>query len=403
MASNPSPGLRQIIGALALCACAVSAMGQGGSRSELEAERKALAARIAATQGLLEDARSDQQRTNRELAILKEELALRQQLLSNLERERKAAERRLDSRKSSVQQYDAQLEALKAEYASMIRVAGRLEKQDALWGLVLDAESAMQAFRRLMMIEEYGRTRKEQASRITATATALRDELDALRRERAELVTVESDLRSERDAARQGARRQEALLANLRKEERSLKDQLAAEEARRAELGKAIDRIIAEAARASRGEAGFAATPEGKVIGAEFQANKGKLPWPVAEGVIVGRFGTHNHPSLPGIKVERRGIDIATSPDSEVSAVFSGRVSNVFGIPGSGMVVMVDHGSHRTVYANLARVDVADGQVLMTGQTIGTTLDLGNGHRAHFEVWDSKGSKPLNPETWIAQ
>ena len=67
------------------------------------------------------------------------------------------------------------------------------------------------------------------------------------------------------------------------------------------------------------------------------------------------------------------------------------------------MAVMVDHGSHRTVYANLSQVSVSDGQDIRTGQRIGTVLDLGTGHRAHFEVWDAGGSAPLNPELWIAR
>ena len=389
--------------ALVLCCCALQAAAQENSQAELEAEKAAITARIAATQALLKSARDDQQRTTGELAILKEELALRQQLLSNLERERRRAEQRLDARKSSVEEADEQLRALKEEYAGMIRLAARLESQDALWSLLLDAEGAVQVLRRLLLIEEYGRSRRAQADMIAASTASLRGELDSLRRERASLVDVEGELRSERDAARQGARRQEVLLSELRSQERELKDQLAREEARRAELGKAIDRIIAEARRASSGEAGFAATPEGQVIGAEFKANKGKLPWPVSEGVVVGRFGTHNHPTLPGIKIERRGVDIATGEGAAVSAVFSGRVSNVISIPGGGMVVMVDHGSHRTVYANLAQVLVSDGQDVITGQRLGSVLDLGNGHRAHFEVWDASGSTPLNPESWIAR
>ena len=58
------------------------------------------------------------------------------------------------------------------------------------------------------------------------------------------------------------------------------------------------------------------------------------------------------------------------------------------------MVVMVDHGSHRSVYANLGSVDVAQGDDLRTGQTIGTVIDLGEGPRAHLEIWNAKGSAP---------
>lgn len=386
-----------------LVASGFAASAQTGDKAALEAEREAIAARIAATQKLLHESQDDQKKTTRQLAILEEELALRQQLLSNLQSERRETERRLAARQSSVSKADAQVQALKDEYAEMIRVAARLQGQNALWGLLLDAETTTQVFQRLLLIEEYGRLRKSQAELISTSTLALREEMDGLRREKAALVSLEVESREQRDAARKGALRQENILSDLRSKERQLKDQLAKEEARRAELGKAIDRILAAARRNSNEGEGFAATPEGKIIGAEFKANRGKLPWPVAEGVIVGRFGTHNHPSIPGIQIERRGIDIATSSDAAVTAVFSGRVSNVITIPGGGMVVMVDHGSHRTVYANLSRVDVQDGEDVITGQPVGTVLDQGNGHRAHFEIWDAAGSAPLNPELWIAR
>ena len=378
-------------------------MAQSGNRAELEAERKAISDRIAATQSLLQTTRDDKAKSTQEWAVLKEQLSLRQQLLSNLRAERRAAERRLSQRESGVRNADGQLADLKAEYAEMIRLAARLGGQDQWWQVVLDAEGTTQAFRRLMLIEEYSRLRRAQAERISSSAQALRNEMEALERERNGLVEVEADLRAERDAARTSARQMESLVADFQSREQELRNQLAKEEARRAELGRAIERILEAARRAADNTTGFAATPEGQIIAAEFTANKGRLPWPVSEGVLVGRFGTHPHPSLPGIQIERRGIDIATSGGSTVSAIFSGRVSNVISIPGGGLVVMVDHGSHRSVYANLGSVAVEAGDDLRTGQKVGTVIDLGDGPRAHLEIWDAKGSSPLDPAKWIAK
>ena len=378
-------------------------MAQSGNRAELEAERKAISDRIAATQSLLQTTRDDKAKSTQEWAVLKEQLSLRQQLLSNLRAERRAAERRFSQRESGVRNADGQLADLKAEYAEMIRLAARLGGQDQWWQVVLDAEGTTQAFRRLMLIEEYSRLRRAQAERISSSAQALRNEMEALERERNGLVEVEADLRAERDAARTSARQMESLVADFQSREQELRNQLAKEEARRAELGRAIERILEAARRAADNTTGFAATPEGQIIAAEFTANKGRLPWPVSEGVLVGRFGTHPHPSLPGIQIERRGIDIATSGGSTVSAIFSGRVSNVISIPGGGLVVMVDHGSHRSVYANLGSVAVEAGDDLRTGQKVGTVIDLGDGPRAHLEIWDAKGSSPLDPAKWIAK
>lgn len=377
--------------------------GQQGDRDQLEAEREAISARIAATQSLLKATRDDKAKSTQEWAVLKEQLSLRQQLLSNLRAERRAAERRLAQRETGVQSADGQLAELKEEYAEMIRIADRIGGQDQWWQVVLDAEGTTQAFRRLMLIGEYRRQRHEQAARIEASAQALRTEMSALERERNDLVDVEADLRAERDAARSAARRMESLVSDFQSREQELRNQLAKEEARRAELGKAIARILEAARREADNTTGFAATPEGQIIAAEFKANRGRLPWPVAEGVLVGRFGTHPHPSLPGIQIERRGIDIATSGGSKVYAIFSGRVSNVISIPGGGLVVMVDHGSHRSVYANLGTVTVEAGDDLQTGQPVGTVIDLGDGPRAHLEIWDAKGSSPLDPAQWIAR
>ncbi len=53
-------------------------------------------------------------------------------------------------------------------------------------------------------------------------------------------------------------------------------------------------------------------TPEAKELNADFEKNKGKLPWPVEKGVITSRFGKQPHPVLPGIVIENNGIDITT-------------------------------------------------------------------------------------------
>ena len=260
------------------CALAIgaSSRAQAGDRERLESERAAISERIAATQSLLDATREDKDRSTQEWAVLKEQVDLRQQLLANLQAERRAAERALDRRKAGVREADDQVEALKEEYAEMIRIAARFGGRDDWWQVVLDAEGMTQAFRRWLLVEEYARNRKAQAERIHDSAESLRQEMTSLDRERQTLVDVERDLQDQRDKAKRAARRMESMVADFQSRERDLRDQLAVEEGRRAELGKAIERIMAEARRATeRSSTGFAATPEGQVIGAEFTANKG--------------------------------------------------------------------------------------------------------------------------------
>ena len=135
-----------------------------------------------------------------------------------------------------MQTADVQLESIKEEYAEMVRIAAKQGGQDQWWHAVLDAEGTTQAFRRLLLIEEYRQTREKQAARIVQSASALRLEMAALETERESLVEVEKDLRSERDAAKNSARQIASLVSDFQTRERELKDQLAVEEARRAEL-----------------------------------------------------------------------------------------------------------------------------------------------------------------------
>ena len=58
------------------------------------------------------------------------------------------------------------------------------------------------------------------------------------------------------------------------------------------------------------GKLEFTLTPEAKELNADFEKNKGKLPWPVEKGIITSGFGKQAHPVLRGIMIENNGLDI---------------------------------------------------------------------------------------------
>ncbi|MDV7389940.1 hypothetical protein RZS08_01250, partial [Arthrospira platensis SPKY1] len=91
------------------------------------------------------------------------------------------------------------------------------------------------------------------------------------------------------------------------------------QEKQRRDLDAAIRKAIeaelkpkAGAAAAKGGKLDITLTPEARELNADFEKNKGKLPWPVEKGVITSGFGKQNHPVLPGIVTENNGIDITT-------------------------------------------------------------------------------------------
>lgn len=150
------------------------------------------------------------------------------------------------------------------------------------------------------------------------------------------------------------------------------------------------------------GESGVA-TSGAIASGGDFDAAKGKLPFPVSGSyTIVKRFGTQQHPTLPHVTINSSGIDLATSAGAPVRCVFDGEVSAVFRPDGYNNVVVIRHGRYMTVYANLGSISVSTGQKVKAGQTIGTVYsDPANDNRSilHFEIRNQRAKE--NPENWL--
>ncbi len=135
----------------------------------------------------------------------------------------------------------------------------------------------------------------------------------------------------------------------------------------------------------------------------DFAAAKGQLPRPV-EGSwkVVIPFGVNPLPELPSVKYDNPGIDVQVAPGASAKAVFPGVVSGVYQNKGYGTVVLVNHGSYYTVYANLSSSSVRSGDHVKQGQNIGKVFtDKHDKNRTvfHFEIWH--GRDKLNPSQWI--
>lgn len=135
-------------------------------------------------------------------------------------------------------------------------------------------------------------------------------------------------------------------------------------------------------------------------LSADFSNNRGKLPWPVSRGSIVGHFGPGKHPTL-GIEVYNDGIDIATNKGANALAVFDGEVTQVISIPGGNRTVLLRHGTYFTVYNNLSFVSVKKGDQVKRGQEIGRIFtDEIQGTILNFQI--RSGSVKQNPEMWLS-
>lgn len=142
---------------------------------------------------------------------------------------------------------------------------------------------------------------------------------------------------------------------------------------------------------------GLKEAPATKALNSQFEANKGKLPWPVSKGLVTDHFGTHPHPVLKGVIVQNNGVDIQAESGATVKCLFNGTVSTVTKIPGYDYMVMVRHGLYFTVYSKLVSVNVKKGDEVTTGQALGRLAN--EEPELHLEIWQDKNK--LNPEVWI--
>lgn len=134
-----------------------------------------------------------------------------------------------------------------------------------------------------------------------------------------------------------------------------------------------------------------------------FAAMRGSLPRPVSGAFrVTSQFGRHSLPELPDVMYDNPGIDAETSAGASAQAVYSGKVSGVYVIPGFSTVIIINHGNYYTVYGNISSPAVKVGDVVKQGQTLGRLApdEEDSTHSSiHFEVW--KNRDKLNPLDWI--
>ena len=177
------------------------------------------------------------------------------------------------------------------------------------------------------------------------------------------------------------------------------------------EIKKAIDKAInkeiaAQRAKEKKKPKTVAETKETSLNNKGFEANKGRLPWPVSKGEITKGYGKQPHPIHPGVYTYNNGVDITTVKGATVRAVYSGVVSSVIVIPGAGKAVIIAHGNYRTIYSNLQETYVQQGDKVIAKQEIGALLVGQNGtvSDVHFEIRKITNDgqiQNLNPTYWL--
>jgi murein DD-endopeptidase MepM/ murein hydrolase activator NlpD len=109
-------------------------------------------------------------------------------------------------------------------------------------------------------------------------------------------------------------------------------------------------------------------------------------------GQTMARFADHRIYFYKGQRVDDKmhlGVDLASLTNAPVLASNSGKVLFADGLGIYGLAVVIDHGQGlASVYGHLSKIEVAPGQDVKKGETIGLTGDTGlaGGDHLHFSV-----------------
>jgi septal ring factor EnvC (AmiA/AmiB activator) len=146
--------------------------------------------------------------------------------------------------------------------------------------------------------------------------------------------------------------------------------------------------------------AGLLAKPRSEVFEATvaFSSLHGELPVPV-EGALALGFGEHLHPRFR-TKTLQSGLLISAESGAPVAAVADGKVAFADYYQSYGAMVILDHGAGWfTLYTHLLGLQVAKGQVLRAGETLGAVGDTVDGPRLGFEIRHQ--AQPQDPQKWL--
>ena len=400
---------RQVLFVLfGLTILAQTANAQDQRQQNLENQRKLLQEEIKQINKLLFSNEKQKKSVLTEFEDLSLKIDVRGRLIRVTNEQANRLTQKIGVNQRIIGQQRKDLENLKKDYSEMIRKSYQSDSGQSRMMFLFSSESFLQAYKRSQYLNQYTSFRKKQGELIvekTKTLQQLNTDLLAQKLKKEELVkenkTAQHQYKNEQSS-------QQQLIKALKKKERSFVFQIKKKQKKAAAINKEIQRLIREAIAASNKAAGknlnakvFTLTPEDQLISDNIIANKGKLPWPVEQGVVVQKFGKQPHPVVKTTMIQSNGVTIATPQSSEARAVFEGKVMSIIGFKGSNPTVLIQHGNYITTYSNLSEVYVIKGQKVKAKEKIGKVFTNPETGKTKLKFSVFKNSSPTNPKSWI--
>lgn len=392
------------------------------NKQQLKEQKNIVEKEISFTVNLLEKTKANKKNSLKYLKVLDSKINNEDKLLkimnmevNLLKKQIVIAQKKINFSVSEIKRIEEDIIKLKDEYASMLYSLqkNRSSKNNLIF--IVSSSTFNQAYKRVLYLKQYSQSRIKHFTKINITQDSLAAENANLA---IQIIKLEADKKLSVDLINSKKVKiddftktkieKNLLVSNLSKSETMFKSKIKQQQLRAKELDDKIKEIIKEEIRLARekaekinGDNKFSLTPEALILSNEFSSNKGKLPWPLDQGIIVTKYGSQKHNVFKGVETFNNGINIATKKGVVVRSVFKGAISRIFFIKGEGKAVLINHGEYFSVYSGLAEVNVKIGDKIFSKEVIGkmSNDDLLSDAELHFEIW--KGYDKQDPSLWL--
>ena len=383
---------------LVLCSLLFVPIYAADSVKDLQKQQKKLQQEIETTNKMLKQTKRDESATLNKLQLIGENIKTQRQLIRTLDSEITALDREMTSLSNTRDSLQGVLEQYKLDYAEMVRRSHYARMQQSPLLFLLSSDSFQQLARRARYLQEFAHYRQQQVARIENTQAEIDIQNNTLQEHKSDKQATLATRKREQENLKRDERKQQTMLNQLKSKEKDLSKQLQAKQKKVAALNKKIDDMIRKQA-----DSKTTLTKEQKLVAGGFEANQGRLPWPIEKGMISGHFGKQQHPVYSQVTIDNKGIYLQTTAGSKARAVYKGEVTSCFMI-GNTYAVIIQHGNYRTVYSNLSKLNVKQGDNVEPKQPIGTIFtdaEQDQKTELYFQIY--KDRDILNPELWIAR
>ena len=323
-------------------------------------------------------------------------------------------ENKILENEKSINDSEKEIIELKKEYGEIIYSLqkNKNERNDLMF--IISSETFNQAYKRILFLREYSRARKTQALQITKNQDSLAinkqrlfSQNELIKSKKEQNLKLISNKKKSLNKVLISKDEKKTAVSKLQKSEQIFLKKIKDQQKKSRQLEQKIKKIIEEEIRLAREKIKrdkdnkISLTPEAQLLSDKFSANKGKLPWPLEQGLIIQKFGKQKHKVFGNIETFNNGINIATNKNAIIRSVFDGKISRIFFIKGEGKAVLINHGEFFTVYSGLEEVKVKLGDNILAKEEIGKVLTRENDDRTelHFEIW--QGYDKQDPSVWL--